>query len=308
MIVSDLVLERRLSKEYTVRVYTDYDVDVDDDDMARAVEEGDVFGVVIWDSVNDEAVKYIWAMAGYGGPESAACAAVKDYFANRVTPEDLDAFFARMGCANPHEEPAVADTSKGYGIDLSGLGQVHPDEDEFVSAFFEALLWSESDDDGNALDRNYTDADFASESQEPLEREARAFYRFWYNEIHAELGQTAAHAGHDFALTRNGHGAGFMAGFWAGDWPMNGDLLTQGSKDYPEVHLYVGDDGLIWASGYEAGAYFRYNGSKQVSVLLPDATWLGPFTSRTAARNAYFKRVDVAPVDDQSQGYSIDLD
>jgi hypothetical protein len=55
-------------------------------------------------------------------------------------------------------------------------------------------------------------------------------------------------AGHDFALTRNGHGAGF----WDGDWPEPAATeLTKLSKEYGEVDLYVGDDGLLWASGYE---------------------------------------------------------
>jgi len=36
-----------------------------------------------------------------------------------------------------------------------------------------------------------------------------------------------AQAGHDFWLTRNGHGAGF----WDGDWPETGDALTEASKE-----------------------------------------------------------------------------
>lgn len=50
-------------------------------------------------------------------------------------------------------------------------------------------------------------------------------------------------AGHDFWLTRNGHGCGY----WdrgAGD---AGDALTAASKPYGEVDLYLGDDGMIHA-------------------------------------------------------------
>lgn len=49
-------------------------------------------------------------------------------------------------------------------------------------------------------------------------------------------------AGHDFWLTRNGHGAGF----WDGDWPKHGDTLTEKCKAFGECNLYVGDDGLIY--------------------------------------------------------------
>jgi hypothetical protein len=40
-----------------------------------------------------------------------------------------------------------------------------------------------------------------------------------------------ARAGHDFWLTRNGHGAGF----WDGDWPTYGDLLTKVAHGFGEV-------------------------------------------------------------------------
>lgn len=52
-----------------------------------------------------------------------------------------------------------------------------------------------------------------------------------------------AQAGHDFALTRNGHGAGF----WDGDWPVYGDLLTKASESFGEIDPYAGDDGLIYS-------------------------------------------------------------
>ncbi len=52
-------------------------------------------------------------------------------------------------------------------------------------------------------------------------------------------------AGHDFWLTRNGHGAGF----WDGDWPKPyADTLTQAAKAFGECDLYVGDDGAIYLS------------------------------------------------------------
>lgn len=53
-----------------------------------------------------------------------------------------------------------------------------------------------------------------------------------------------AYAGHDFWLTRNGHGAGF----WDGDWPKPyGTQLTKAAKAFGSVSLYLGDNGKIYA-------------------------------------------------------------
>ena len=53
------------------------------------------------------------------------------------------------------------------------------------------------------------------------------------------------HAAHDFILTRNHHGAGF----WDGDWfePF-GSLLTDLALTFPELELYLDDDGLVSAA------------------------------------------------------------
>lgn len=48
----------------------------------------------------------------------------------------------------------------------------------------------------------------------------------------------ASQMGHDFWLTRNGHGAGF----WDRDL---GDYLTEVSKLFKEVNIELGDNGLI---------------------------------------------------------------
>lgn len=45
--------------------------------------------------------------------------------------------------------------------------------------------------------------------------------------------ENAAQAGHDFWLTRNGHGAGF----WDGDWDTLGDVLTKISHSYGETEV-----------------------------------------------------------------------
>ena len=46
-------------------------------------------------------------------------------------------------------------------------------------------------------------------------------------------------AGHDFALTRNGHGTGF----WDRGLGTLGDLLTERAKAFGEQNAFVDDDG-----------------------------------------------------------------
>ena len=47
---------------------------------------------------------------------------------------------------------------------------------------------------------------------------------------------------HDFALTRNHHGAGFWDGDWAEPW---GKILTDLAHQWPETELYLSDDCLV---------------------------------------------------------------
>lgn len=51
-------------------------------------------------------------------------------------------------------------------------------------------------------------------------------------------------AGHDFWLTRCGHGAGF----WDRGLGDIGCKLTEAASVYGSVDLYIGDDGLIYAA------------------------------------------------------------
>jgi len=57
-----------------------------------------------------------------------------------------------------------------------------------------------------------------------------------------QYGYTDEQAGHDFWLTRNGHGAGF----WDRGLGAIGDMLTDASKVYGSCDLYLGDNGKIY--------------------------------------------------------------
>lgn len=115
--------------------------------------------------------------------------------------------------------------------------------DKFTIAYIEAALWSSMDESdeqgGEPLDANYGIDDIAPETLASILDDCKAF-----QEAHADdIGGKLEQAGHDFWLTRNGHGAGF----WDGDWQADvGARLTEASHGFGSVDLYIGDDGLIY--------------------------------------------------------------
>jgi RadC-like JAB domain len=141
---------------------------------------------------------------------------------------------------------------------IRGEGR-RPKLDTFTEAYFEAALWTSSDilpneegqpEEQNFLDANYSIADFAPVTRDAMLADAERFQGEHYEEISEDLPR----AGHDFWLTRNGHGAGF----WDGDWPEDvGERLTEAAKTYGPFELYVGDDGKIYAVGHERPAHLK---------------------------------------------------
>jgi hypothetical protein len=117
----------------------------------------------------------------------------------------------------------------------------------FIDAYVECALWStiEYDGEGNGgdpLDENYMPDDLAPEALTEMRKDCLSF--IWTNRAALrESGQDAGQSGHDFWLTRNGHGAGF----WDRGLGDVGEELTRASKPYGSCDLYVGDDGRIYA-------------------------------------------------------------
>jgi hypothetical protein len=80
--------------------------------------------------------------------------------------------------------------------------------DIFVKAYVGVALWSSTDDKGNFLSMNYDYGleSFSEREQTFMKQECKAFLLKAMNMIKPhQLEQ----AGHDFWLTRNGHGTGF---------------------------------------------------------------------------------------------------
>lgn len=109
---------------------------------------------------------------------------------------------------------------------------------DFKDAYVTAALALSTDDNDAPLDDTYSSSDLPAETLEKMYNDCNEFVRKYGNII----AQEPRKAGQDFWLTRNGHGAGF----WDGDWEKDGELLTQASKVFGEVDLYVGDDGQIY--------------------------------------------------------------
>lgn len=115
--------------------------------------------------------------------------------------------------------------------------------DTFTRAYVECALWSSNDNSdgisgGDPLDANYSADDIEPETLARMVADCVEFQRQAGEAILPDLRR----AGHDFWLTRNGHGAGF----WDGDWPEEiGEQLTRLSEGFGSFDLYVTDEGQV---------------------------------------------------------------
>lgn len=113
--------------------------------------------------------------------------------------------------------------------------------DEFTDAYITAMLWSESDinsDSDKSLNTKVGVYDFALETLERVLVDCKAFQERAGDTITDDVSQ----AGHDFWLTRNKYGVGFLDG----DWPEHGEALSNICNDFPEITPYIGDDGKVY--------------------------------------------------------------
>ena len=117
--------------------------------------------------------------------------------------------------------------------------------DEFERAYLTAALWSSNDESdesgGEPLDANYGIEDIAPESIRKAKEDCKKF-----RTMAGELldGVDEGQAGHDFWLTRNGHGAGFWDRRELKEGGV-GKKLTDLCKKFGEINPMVGDDGQV---------------------------------------------------------------
>lgn len=128
--------------------------------------------------------------------------------------------------------------------------------DPFTRQYLETALWSSNDESdesgGDPMDANYGIEDISPATLAEAVADCAAFRRtpeylefmrlFEAEELEPFRADTRGDngldgsMGHDFWLTRNGHGAGF----WDGDYPDPwGDKLTEAAKRFGEIDLTV---------------------------------------------------------------------
>lgn len=112
------------------------------------------------------------------------------------------------------------------------------DTDVMFDEYVKCALWSSLDDNGAPLNREYGPDDIAEATLDEMRSDCESFAE---SNIRDLSGMDPDFAGHDFWLTRNGHGAGF----WDRGLGDRGDRLTEAAHGYGESDLYVGDDGNI---------------------------------------------------------------
>ena len=125
------------------------------------------------------------------------------------------------------------------------------ERDAFFHAFLLCLLWSTTDEDDTHLDNNYDLGDLHPGTVAGLRQQCDAFLDANAADIQAVIKEvpeyTLSSAGHDLALSRNGHGSGF---FDCGvEWVE--DRLQAAAEAQGPAEAYVGDDGLVYVVGLE---------------------------------------------------------
>lgn len=118
---------------------------------------------------------------------------------------------------------------------------------KFTEAYITCALWSSTDesrgDGGDPLDKNYTADDIAPETLQKMQSDCEKF-----QDMFRHMWSDDSRAGHDFWLSRNGHGAGFFDAYKGVPYSdENAELLQNAAKEYGEVNLMVGNDGRIYA-------------------------------------------------------------
>lgn len=121
--------------------------------------------------------------------------------------------------------------------------------EEMIQQYVVTMLWATSDDNDEPLENNYNINHVAPEAMLKIRKDCNLFFQQARRILNHPDNAKHAYddfelAGHDFFLTRNGHGAGF----WDGDWAYGKDELTAIAESFGPSEPYAGDDGLIYVS------------------------------------------------------------
>ncbi len=113
------------------------------------------------------------------------------------------------------------------------------DLDKFLLGYTDCALWSSMDSyDEGGVPLDTLDCDIAPETLAEMRKDCADFMQANAADL---IDIPPEHAGHDFWLTRHGHGTGY----WDRGLGEVGKRLTEACKPYGSVNLWVGEDGLI---------------------------------------------------------------
>ncbi len=114
------------------------------------------------------------------------------------------------------------------------------DEQKFFLAYAECALWASQDEEGDSLDM-FRVSDIHPETVQAMKEDCLSFIALVKDNVGEEalvmLAERPERAGHDFWLTREGHGAGY----WDGDWEAFGEGLTAWAHTFGSFYLWVDD-------------------------------------------------------------------
>jgi hypothetical protein len=122
--------------------------------------------------------------------------------------------------------------------------------DDFTRAYIEAAFFTSTDDNDNPFDESYGISDIAPDSLAKIIDDCNKFRAI--SEVSADLIRAGEidvnyddiRSGHDFWLTRTGHGSGF----WSRELGACGDRLSNQARGFGNSDMYVGDDKQLHVS------------------------------------------------------------
>jgi hypothetical protein len=177
---------------------------------------------------------------------AAVVAAPQHYDADELA--QIDTLCERLTSAKLEGEPGALDGADDF---TTGYVQALFFTDNAVNCDtgrdFEAMVSSDDDEPEGSFPNSAGPDDLAPDTLECIKADCAAFQTeaaHLLAQAYDRDGYTAARAGHDFWLTRNGHGAGFWdrSELEAGKL---GDALSEVAKRYSQADSYFGDDGRI---------------------------------------------------------------
>jgi hypothetical protein len=158
---------------------------------------------------------------------------------DRTRSTDITYATVDIGEFDPGDDPYI-ECGACQTVLLAGLPDGYTDE--AFDAYVECALWSSLTDDDTPMDKDHDPDDIDADSLADMRGDVDAFMDDNAADLvgHWDAGQ----AGHDFWLTRNGHGAGF----WDRGKGARGDRLSAAARVYGTSNLYVADDGKVYVS------------------------------------------------------------